>query len=65
MLIHVSTAYAIINQPIIAERVFPTHLDWRDVIRWAEELTEADTHRVDWLGHKLVAIVVRKTCIDF
>lgn len=50
--VHVSTAYAVIKQNEIREWVYPGHLDWREVIRWAEGLPDADVACVDHLDHK-------------
>ncbi|KAJ1519974.1 hypothetical protein ONE63_004206 [Megalurothrips usitatus] len=51
-LVHISTAYTNINQDVVEERLYPTHLDWRLVVR---AVSDPETARVmNTLGHKLL-----------
>ncbi len=52
VLVHVSTAYCNSNQPVLGEQVYAQPLDWRQVIRWAEQLPADDVQAVNNLGHK-------------
>ncbi|XP_052119591.1 fatty acyl-CoA reductase 1-like isoform X2 [Frankliniella occidentalis] len=52
-LVHVSTAYTNVNQDPEREQVYPTHLDWRSVIRMAEEMDAGSLWAMDCLGPKL------------
>lgn len=40
VLVHVSTAYAHIDKPVIDEIVYPPLIDWRNVIKMVESLDE-------------------------
>ncbi|XP_026286499.1 fatty acyl-CoA reductase 1-like isoform X2 [Frankliniella occidentalis] len=53
VLVHVSTAYTNINRDLIEERVYEPHLDWRQVIRMAEQTDPASLWAMDCLGPKL------------
>ncbi|KAE8737141.1 hypothetical protein FOCC_FOCC017398 [Frankliniella occidentalis] len=52
VLVHVSTAYTNINRDLIEERVYEPHLDWRQVIRMAEQTDPASLWAMDCLGPK-------------
>lgn len=39
-LVHVSTAYAHVDKPVIDEIVYPSLTDWRNVIKMVESLDE-------------------------
>lgn len=47
--VHVSTAYTHSDQDVLEEKIYPTPLDWRTVIKAAETL---DTSQLDFLGKK-------------
>ena len=47
-LVHISTAFTNINQEPLEEKLYPTHLDWRLVIRAAENVDT--TEAMDNLG---------------
>lgn len=49
-MVHVSTAYTNTNQPVLEERVYPTALDWRTVLKAVEVLPDPDT--LTFLGPK-------------
>ncbi|XP_034242356.1 fatty acyl-CoA reductase 1-like [Thrips palmi] len=52
VMIHVSTAYTNTNQPFLEECVYPTHLDWRTVLKAVNEIPDPDT--LTLLGPKLL-----------
>ena len=54
MLVHVSTAYTNIDRSPVEERVYQPTDDWRDVIRWAEQLSDQEV--IDLLGPKSVTL---------
>lgn len=53
---HVSTAYTNIDRQPVEECVYTPDQDWREVIRWAEQVT--DQQSIDWLGPKSVHGIV-------
>lgn len=53
-LVHVSTAYTNINRVPLEEVVYDQPQDWRDVIRWAEELEARSPRALDFLSPKIM-----------